>query len=60
MGTLDDRQIDEQVALCAECGRSLAPGESIPALDGTGHRCADYDVCDERKEARSAFSPAAA
>jgi hypothetical protein len=34
--------------------------ETIPALDGSGRRCVDYDACDERKEARSGFSPAAA
>jgi hypothetical protein len=58
MGTPDDRQ--PPAVLCAECGRSVVMTETIPALDGSGRRCADYDACDERKEARSGFSPAAA
>lgn len=43
---------------CAECGH---PGDStrmIPALDGRGRRCADHELCHDRKEARSAFTSA--
>ncbi|HTW85937.1 MAG TPA: hypothetical protein VMD91_17840 [Candidatus Sulfotelmatobacter sp.] len=57
MGTPDDRHFE--AVLCAECGRSVDVTETMPALVGGGRRCIDHDACDERKEARSSFSPAA-
>ncbi|HTJ27257.1 MAG TPA: hypothetical protein VMA36_13940 [Candidatus Limnocylindria bacterium] len=41
---------------CDECGHAIDPAETIPALDGKGRRCADFDACDDRKEARSSFA----
>jgi hypothetical protein len=41
---------------CDECGYALDSRETIPSLDGKGRRCADFDACDDRKEARSGFS----
>jgi hypothetical protein len=41
---------------CAECDQPLDPAETIPALDGVGRRCADFDACDDRKEARTGFN----
>jgi hypothetical protein len=43
-------------ATCAECGHAIDHAETIPALDGQGRRCADFDGCDDRKEARSGFA----
>jgi hypothetical protein len=41
---------------CAECDQPVDPAETIPALDGVGRRCADFDACDDRKEARTGFN----
>jgi hypothetical protein len=41
---------------CDECGCPIDPAETIPALDGKGRRCADFDACDDRKEARTGFA----
>lgn len=43
---------------CAECGHPGDSTEMIPALDGRGRRCADHELCHDRKEARSAFTSA--
>jgi hypothetical protein len=43
---------------CDECGHENDPRATIPALDGRGRRCADQDECHDRKESRSAFTPA--
>jgi hypothetical protein len=41
---------------CAECGRSVDAAAVIPAIDRPGVRCADFEACHDRKEARSAFA----
>lgn len=41
---------------CDECGHAIEADQTIPALDGKGRRCADFDACDDRKEAHSGFA----
>ncbi len=44
---------------CVECGHPGDLAVTIPALDGTNRRCADYDACEDRKESHAAFTTAA-